>query len=234
MPDLLIDLQNLDNLFTKKKDLHFGYLQTVTEFSYGERIVLTSKVTELTECWKKETKTSIEGPKGCGKTVLCATLYQLLARKETFDHIFLSFKLLDFARPVCCQYFNMLYQEQRELFAEDLTIGKNPSTDCQNAIQILSVVSSYRPLRVFIDLSMFTDLDIKNNKAFLDIMQELHLQKHNEILISISSGMRHLTNFPRLAAVPIKNILNNYHAFHVTGFTVEEARNYCSKFSSYF
>lgn len=110
LPDLLDISQytdeSLEALFTENMCLHYDYLKTVTNLNYRHPIIITSKVRCLIDTWKKESIVSIEGPKGCGKTVLCATLYQMHADEENFDHIFLTWRSLEFYHPECRKYFN--------------------------------------------------------------------------------------------------------------------------------
>jgi len=156
--------------------------------------------------WKTKPKVIIEGPKGCGKTILCATLYQMLADKENFDHVFLTYRSFKFDNPECRKYFNDFFTRHKDLFKEELRILRGPM-DFAHAMEMLSVVSKLKPLYVFIDLSLFTATESYDLNQFKEMVVLLSGKENPQILISASSGVQHVTNGDRQVMEKLENVL---------------------------
>ena len=92
-----------------------------------------------------------EGPKGCGKTTLCCTLYQM----SDNECIFLTSHSFNFRNVIIHNYFNDFFEKYQEHLngLKTLTGGH---TDFDNALEMLTKVSKKVHLRVFVDLSLFT------------------------------------------------------------------------------
>lgn len=94
-------------------------------------------------------------------------------------------------------------------------------------MKMLSVVSKHKPLHVFIDLSLFTTPpEGCNFNQFMEMVGLLCGNENHRILISASSGIRHVTNCGKSIMEKLGNILKTCEPFYVTGFTEKEAKKY--------
>ena len=219
------DDNEVETLLIQKKGLHMDYLRLVTSGYYQHPIKVTSNIIDLIETWKKEPAVSIEGPKGSGKTTLCATLYQMLADDKNFDDIFLTCESLNLDDSHCSQYFGDLFARHKHLFEDNLNEILNEPTTYAHVSKILTRVSSSKAFRVFVDLSLFTGMEQADLVNFLNIVISLSGKPHR-MLISVSSGIRHLTHGNKVIREKLNNILKLCHSFYITGFTKTEAQEY--------
>jgi len=129
--------ENLQFSFNRSKSLDYEYLSFVTGGYFQDGVISTSNI-ERAQMIMTSAKRGviIEGPKGCGKTTLCCTLYQLSKNKanSNFDCIFLS-SSFQFDYPG--NYFNRFLEKHKdhlEHFKPLGTAGKSNFCDAMSMV----------------------------------------------------------------------------------------------------
>ena len=176
------------------------YLKSVTNGSYVYPIVKTSNIAKLIEVVNKNQFISIEGPKGSGKTILCATVYQMLATDKNFNCIFLTSKSFNLQAPSCRDYFNEFLKKHSDIFGEvtldTLKTGKLVMSSGALIQTLIHKVLAAKALHVFIDISMFTQKAehdfMQRMQSLIEIVSSFLSTDNSRLLISISSGARHV------------------------------------------
>ena len=239
LPETLCDFAE-DRLANCTESPFCDYLNFVTNGGYVSwyPIVKTSNIAKLIEVVNESRLTSIEGPKGSGKTILCATLYQMLATDENFNCIFLTSKSFDLQEPSCKDYFNMFLKKHSDIFGEMTldTLGKGKSVMSSDATIIKTLIHRVlvvKAFHVFIDVSMLTrkaeDNYMQRMRSLIDIMSLLLSHNNSWLLISISSGARYVIHVNK-ADIDMtnswENTIKKCQTFTTIGFTYEEAQRY--------
>ena len=216
--------EQLQALFCTKAELHYDYLYEATNYNYVYPLVVTSHVGTLKDkLLSTNVNVSVEGPKGCGKTILCTMLYQLL-QDDKFTNLYLSMNSFDFTNPVIRQYF-VGFIEKHERFVDSKHLT---STDFNDVKQKLYEISCKVDLRVFADMSLFAPANTpvaKINQLFGTIA----LLRPYQLVLATSSGVRHMTDYGKVEQERLMNILKSCVTFYIAGFTEEEAKDFCSK-----
>ena len=144
--------EKLQASFCTKAKLHYEYLYEATNYNYVYPLVVMSHIGALKDKLLSTSSpdVSVEGPKGCGKTILCAMLYQLL-QDDKFTNLYLSVHSFDFTNPVTRQYFmDFIEKHKHSVDSKHLT-----STDFNDVKQKLYEISHKVDLCVFADMSLF-------------------------------------------------------------------------------
>ena len=201
-----------DYQLNKSKDL--SYLKTVTNGCYTGTDILFPYATlkKILDLWKNELYLTLEGPKGCGKTVLCAILYQMMASSEQNTSVFLSLKSFEISRT--SQYF------------DDFDFGLDKKDEKYIYKTIQNIAKTEKPLFVFLDLSLVQDSNLNQFSEFLSAVQELESNETVRFLLSISSGGRHPNNLDMGASnlQRYENILKKFQTVCINGFTKQQAK----------
>lgn len=140
----------------------------------------------------------IEGPKGCGKTTLCCTLYQM----SDDECIFLTSHSFNFCDVIIRDYFNNFFKKYQE-HLDSLKTLTGELTDFYNASEMLTKVSKKVHLRVFVDLSLFTAEEKESVNRLLGLVESLN---YSQLIVSASSGIQHVSGDKNIL---LKNKLQN-------------------------
>jgi len=164
----------------------------------------------------------IEGPKGCGKTTLCCTLYQLSKNKASsnFDCIFLTSSSFHFDYPSIFNYFNRFLEKHKDHLEHFKPLGTAGKSNFHDAISMVTQVSGKIKLYVFVDISLY-----RADKNIPDLLNFVTSLQYSLVVISVSSGTRHQSTDYKLTD-RIMNIVKTCKQCIVTGFTKEEAEMY--------
>lgn len=216
--------KELQALFCTKTELHYDYLYEATNYNYVYPLVVTSHVGTLKDkLLSTNENVSVEGPKGCGKTVLCAMLYQLL-QDDKFNNLYLTMFSFDFTNPVIRQYFvDFIEKHEHFVVSKHLT-----STDFNDVKRKLYEISRNVDLRVFADMSLFAPAHTPATKIG-QLFGTIALLRPYQLVLATSSGVRHMTDYGKVEQERLTNILKSCTAFHIAGFTEEEAKDFCSE-----
>lgn len=200
-------------LMKDKKKIDAEYLQYVTDNSFTSDTIFTSQLGDLLDKWNN-TKENIliNGPKGCGKTVLCAMMYQL--HYDGLNCMFLSSRSLNFFSPLVNNYFKK-FDDQWDDTAINL----------QNFLKFLLDATNSHDFTVFIDLSRFTKVEANRRQEFMEVLKQVFC-KRCRMLVSVSSGGQHMSTMNQTLLFELDNILSSCCPFVAYGFTYEEAGSY--------
>ena len=79
--------------------------------------MFTSNFHKLKVMLSQHCSVVIEGPKGCGKTVLCTAMYLMLQRQ--LDCLYLTSRSFQY-NPVYANYFKVFHEQHKNCFDEEI------------------------------------------------------------------------------------------------------------------
>jgi len=126
------------------------------------------------------------------KTVLCATLYQMLATDENFNCIFLTATSCELNEPLCTSYFNAFIAKHKDCLKENkIEIPGNKENHTKTLEVLIHRVKTMKNINLFLDLSLITQ-NIKNIECLISIALTFLPESSAQLLISTSSGAKHM------------------------------------------
>ena len=216
-----------------------SYLSSSTNGSYVIPIMKTSSLTELIEFYRNYPQIIISGPKGCGKTVLCAALYEMLDANN-FDCLFLTCSSCKPGDPNCTEYLQAFIEQQNDCFNKkeksiisDKITNPIDKEEYQNTLRsLVRTVTKKKMICLFLDLSLFSDKIQSDRNSYVECLLNIAIDHYsdsadNRLVISASSGANH----PFGATdgdifTKWRNIIDFCIKYRTTGFTSTEARSY--------
>jgi len=198
-------------------DKEAAYLNKVIGGYDATRVIRTSYVDEVNRLIVNNQLVSIEGPKGCGKTFTCAQVYYELAQRSSC--LFLSMK--SFQCHFCWKCLMSIMSKDEEVCFS-------------TAIWVKLFEDFPRPLYLFVDLSLISD-DFDDNvfSVLLSTANALYNDCESRIVLSLSSGTRHILNSNNRKNTQLLSSLISYcEPIYLQGFTESEAKFYLNLFES--
>lgn len=220
LPEIPTGVQTLKDI---SEDELCDYVSEVTEGVLCDFVIFTPNFNKVKAAISLHRKVSLMGPKGCGKSLLCAIMYLIF--EKNLPCLYITPQSFKYSTGSCDYFINFCNKHQSDLKDSHKILERLEfTTHFQDGVVKL-VRDVTKSLYLFADFSFArskdTDLLTSCLKTLRFVKQNLH------VIVSLSNGADHLVSDVRSdLRAQIDSVIKDSEPIVITDFTEAEARTY--------